>query len=224
MARSNRSLLTGIPLLAVLCAGCVQTKITEPSRSAVEQLLLSTAATRAVNSIPLDEFRGKRIYVSTNYFEGYDYKFALAALRDALSRSGARLTDEPTNAEVIVEPRSAALSVDSANSLIGIPSGSVPIPLTGTFALPEVGFYKSQKQYSISKMQLLAYTAGTGEHVLSTPPMIGRAHNHYYQILWLIKYRSTDLPERSNDKPKKHPKGNFNDPPPPNSTLRTATP
>lgn len=185
-----------ICFLGLVVTGCVQTKITEPSRSAVEQLLLSTAADRATATVHLDQFRGKRVHFSTNYFEAYDAKYALGSLREALSRSGALLVEELSEADVVIEARSAALSIDSVNSILGIPSTVVPIPVAGTFSLPEVALMKSQKQDSMAKFALLAFSPKSGEHVFSSGPMLGRAKNHYYQFLWIIKFTKTDLPER----------------------------
>lgn len=192
---------------ALLLTGCVQTKITEPSRSAVEQLLLSTASDRAAQAFSLSNFSGRKIYFSTNYFEAYDAKYALGALRDELSRAGALLVEDPTNADVVIEARSAALSIDSVNTILGIPSTVAPIPLAGNLSIPEIALMKSQKQDSLAKFALLAYSPKSGEHVFSSGPMLGRAKNHYYQFLWIIKYTKTDLPERM--KPKKEKKENL---------------
>lgn len=194
----------------MMTTGCLQTKLTEPSRSAVEQLLLSTAADRAAEAVPLERFANQKVYFTSNYFEGYDAKYALGTLRDALSQAGAKLVDTKDEADVVVEARSGAMSIDSSSSLLGLPTTAVPIPLTGTFSTPEIALLKSEKQYSIAKLALLAYSPKTGEHFFSSGPMVGKSHNHYYQIFWVIKYTSTDIPEKSRKKSgKPGESGNF---------------
>ena len=182
-------------MAAVLAAGgCTQTTLTAPQRSATEQLLLSTAADRAIGSTNLALFSGKKVFVDGSYFDSYDGKYALGTIRDALSRSGAMLVGNVTNSDLVVEARSGALSIDAADMLIGVPSAGVPVPLAGTVSIPELAFYKSQKQFSLAKFALLAYETKGGKHYYSSGPMIGKAYNHYYRFVGFIAYTSTDIP------------------------------
>lgn len=185
--------------IAVACSGCVQTNLTSPARAGMEQLLLSTAADRAWHTVSLAPFTNKAVYVSTNYFEGYDAKYALGTARDMLSQAGARLVDEEAEADIIVEPRSGALSIDGSDSLIGIPTAGLPIPLAGNISIPEVALFKSEKQFSVAKFALLAYMRDSGEHFFSSGPMVGDAFTKYYRFLWVISYTSTDVPEKQGD-------------------------
>lgn len=188
--------------VAVTLCGCIQTNMTNPKRSATEQLLLSTASDRAVKSVDLGTFAGKLVYVSTNYFQGYDSANALGTIRDALSSAGARLAINISNCDYVVEPRSGADSIDYSSTLIGLPSTESPVPLSGAVVLPEIALYKSQYQFSTAKFALLAYARVTGEHYFSSGPMIGRAHNKYYELLGFITWTRTDIPEKHK---KKHP-------------------
>lgn len=183
-------------VLACLCTGCLQTNLTQPPRSAVEQLLLSTAADRAVRTVSLSSFDQERVFVETNYFASYDPQYALGAIRDALSSAGALLVDSETNADIVIEARSGSLSIDSTSSLIGIPKTGLPIPFTGTLPIPEIALFKSDKQFSTAKFALLAYSTHDREHYFSTGSMVGRAHIKYYKFLGFISYTSTDIPEK----------------------------
>lgn len=177
----------------------MQTRITEPKRSAVEELLLSTAADQAIGKATLDFVNGKKVWVEDKYFEAEDKEdrgYALGAIRDALSANGALLVGAMTNAEMIVEARNGALSTDSSSSIVGLPSTPLPIPFAGTFQTPELSLFKSQKLYSVSKVALLAYERDSGKHVKSSGPLDGYAHHHYYTILSYFKWTSTSLPEK----------------------------
>jgi hypothetical protein len=173
------------------------------ARSATEQLLLSTAADRAMQSLDLGVFAGKKVYVDATYFDSYDPKNALGTVRDALNSAGALLVASATNAEYVVEARSGALSIDYDQTLIGMPSTGVPIPLAGTFNIPEIALYKSQKQASTAKFALLAYSRVTGEHYSSKGPLVGKSYNNYYKFLGFITWTLTDLPEKKREK--RHP-------------------
>jgi len=179
--------------------------MTNPVRSATEQLLLSTAADRAMQSVPLTAFSGKKVFVDATYFDSYDAKNALGTVRDALNSAGAFLVPAMSNAEYVVEARSGALSIDFTDFLLGLPNTGLPIPLAGTFNIPEIDLYKSQVQISRAKIALLAYARTTGEHYFSSGPMVGKSYNKNYKLLGIITWTLSDIPEKK--KQKKHHSG-----------------
>lgn len=187
--------------------------MTNPPRSVTEQLLLSTAADRAVAHRDLSMFSGKKVYLDSTYFDSYDARYAMGAIRDALSSAGALLVDYVTNSDIIVQARSGGLSIDSSDSLVGIPKMGMPVPLSGALQIPEVAFWKSQKQRSIAKFALLAYENTSRQHVYSSGALMGQAYNNYYKLLGIITWTSSDIPEKK--KPKKHKKSDHPKPEPP---------
>lgn len=188
-------------LLAVFLAGCSTYNMTNPPRSVTEQLLLSTAADRAIAQVSLTALVNKKIYVDGTYFDSYDPKYVLGSIRDAISRAGGLLVASASNSDIIVEARSGALSIDESSSLIGLPQTGLPIPLTGVLSIPEIALYKGDHQHAIAKLALLAYDAHNFQHVLSSGPMVGKSKNTYYKLLGFIQWTSTDIPEK---KSKKH--------------------
>ncbi|HEX9046763.1 MAG TPA: DUF6655 family protein [Verrucomicrobiae bacterium] len=188
--------LGGNLMLAVwLALGCTTEKNTTPARSATEQLLLSTAADRAARAANLEIFAGRRVFLDTAYFDSYDSKYAIGAVRDALSRAGALLMDNPTNSEIIIEARSGALSMDSADTLFGIPAMAVPIPVTGIVQTPEVAFYKSKTEVSVAKLALLAYARDSRAHIYSSGPLDGSSCDNHYRVI-IVSWTHTDVPEK----------------------------
>jgi len=192
-----------IPLGAVVLAatllaggGCTQTILTAPQRSATEQLLLSAAADRAIASTNFSMFSGKKVFVDISNFDSYDSKYAIGAIREALSRAGAFLVRNETNSDIIIEARSGALSIDAASTLVGMPSAGVPVPLAGAVSIPELAFYKSEKQFSLAKLALLAYETRGGKYVYSSGPMIGKAYNHHYSVIGFITFTTSDIPAK----------------------------
>jgi hypothetical protein len=200
--RSRRTLLLAVAALAL--AGCSSTTMTNPPRSVTEQLLLSTAADRAIKSISLAELAHKKVFVDQTYFESYDSKYVIGTIRDALSQAGAHLMTTASNSEIIVEARGGGLSVDASDTLVGIAQTGLPIPLAGTLNIPELSVYKSTRQRAIAKLALLAYTAQSRDHVLSTGAMVGKSYNKYYKLLGIIQWTTTDIPEKKNKK-SEHP-------------------
>ena len=188
--------LFGLGLAVALSGGgCAGYKMTEPPRSATEQLLLSTAADRAMASANLGIFAGHKVFLDTNYFDSYDSKYAIGEIRDALSRAGALLMPEAKDSDIIIEARAGALSIDSDDSLIGVPASGLPIPLAGAVSIPEIALYKSDRQFSYAKIALLAYANGSRAHIYSTGPLLGKSYDKYHKILF-VSWVFTDIPEK----------------------------
>jgi hypothetical protein len=185
----------GLALAAALLGGCHSLKVTEPQRSVTEQLLLSQAADQAVKSADFASLRGRKIFVEAQYFKSYDEGHALGAIRQHLSEAGARLMSQASDADVIVEVRSAGLGLDTRDSLLGIPALNLPIPLAGAVSTPEIALYKSSLADSAGKFALFAYDRKSGEHLHSSGAFSGTAYFHHYRFLGLINWRSTDVPE-----------------------------
>lgn len=175
--------------------GCHNTRVTEPQRSVAEQLLLSSATDRAVTGADFGPLVGRRVFVQEKYFDSYDKGHALGVLREAMSKAGARLVGLETEAEWIVEVRSSGLGLDNRDSLVGIPSVNVPIPLAGPVSTPELALYKAMHSDSAAKFAVFAYERASGEHRHATGPLAGTAYFHHYRFLGLINWRRTDVPE-----------------------------
>lgn len=182
--------------LALFVCGCASSLVTNPPRSATEQLLLSGSADRAMASVNLGIFSGRTAYLDLTYFDSYDSKYAEGEIRDALFRAGALLVNNATNADVIIEARSGALAIDNDTILFGIPNMSVPIPLSVPIEIPEVAFYKTQTQHSYAKFALLAYVNQSRAHIYSSGPLVGKAYHDYHKILF-ISWVATDVPEKA---------------------------
>jgi hypothetical protein len=183
-------------VIALFSAGCASSLVTNPPRSATEQLLLSSAADRAMAFVDLDIFAGRTVYLDLTYFDSYDSKYAEGEIRDALFRAGALLVDKTTNADVIIEARSGALAIDNDTVLFGIPNMSVPIPLSVPIEIPEIALYKTQTQHSYAKFALLAYVNRSRTHIYSSGPLDGKAYHDYHKILF-ISWVATDIPEKA---------------------------
>jgi hypothetical protein len=182
--------------ICVFLTGCTQTELTKPKRSATEQLLISTAADRALAQADLSIVSGKKVFVDKTYYDSTDKEYVLGEIRELITMRGGMLAQKMQDADIVIEPRSGALSIDSTSSLIGLPSSGAPVPFTGAVQIPEIALYKSEKQFSIAKIALLAYERDSGKHVAATGPLIGRANIKYYKFLGIITFNKTTVPER----------------------------
>jgi hypothetical protein len=185
----------GAALLVALLSGCHSLKVSEPKRTAAEQLLLSTAADRGLQGVNLAPLRGKKVFLEEQYFRSYDQEYILGAIRELISTNGAFLVRKIDDAEIIVEARCGGLGIDTRTTLFGIPEIPIPIPMVGTLATPEIALYKAELHDSTGKFVLLAYDNKTGAYVHSTGSLAGKAYFNFYKLLGFFNWRSTDIPE-----------------------------
>lgn len=188
---------TGLLVCLLICTtGCMSSRITSPEQTAVEQLLLSTAADRAVDRMSFDLLDDRKVYLDVQYLDSYRREYLTGALRDALGSAGAHLTEDRLDADIIAEPRASALSIDETDALLGIPSMAIPVPLSGGLSIPELALYKKHKQNAIGKLSVHCYDRTREQTVASIGPTVGRAYYNRWSLLFLITFRTTDLPEK----------------------------
>ncbi|WP_395018515.1 DUF6655 family protein [Dongia sp.] len=179
-------------LLAVLLSACTTTRETEPQRTATEQLLISTAADRAADSIVLNLGPERRAFLDATNFEGFDGKYAIAAIRSSLLKKGTRMVAEKKDADTIIEIRSGALSIDKSETLVGIPSFDIPIPLAGDLGTPQVALYKSEEQQGVAKFAATAYDAKDGRFLGESAPPLGRSKIKR-QVVLIVSWIEDDV-------------------------------
>lgn len=203
----TRGLQTGFGVLGIFLVACgtacTQTGLTKPKRSAVEQLLISTAADRALEKADWSVIRGKKVFVDRSFYNSADKDYVIGTIRDYVSFNGGLLMAKVKEADLVLEPRSGGLSIDSSSSLIGLPASSAPTPFAGAVSLPEIAIFKSEKQYSIAKLAILVYQRESRQHVASTGPLVGRANIKYYKFLGFIGHTKTTIPEKKRQKKSK---------------------
>jgi hypothetical protein len=186
--------------LALALGACSTERESSPPRTATEQLLISTAADRAMDGLDLSIAPGTKVFLNAENFEGTDSKYAIAAIRDHLLRKGAAIVADRAKAEAVVEIRAGALSIDESETLFGIPSYDVPIPLaSGTLKLPEVALYKRKIRQGVAKIAATSYGTADGRLIDSAEPELGYSYTNESRVLIFFSWQSTDLPEKESD-------------------------
>lgn len=189
-------------LLLLGLAGCSTSRETEPARTATEQLMISTAVDRALDRLNLKIPAGTKLWVDAAEFDGYDQKYAVGAIRDRLLREGARLVADRGQADAVVEIRAGALSTDSDDLLIGVPSMVLPLPLAGAAKTPELALVKKNHDEGVAKIGITAYDAKTGALAPYSPvePIYGFSNRTRWVVLSLIGWTRSDLLTQPDDK------------------------
>ena len=202
MERSDIPRAAGAWLVAgaALCllAGCTSERLTEPAETATEQLLVSTAVDHAVARLRPPIAAGAKVFVDTQYFDmgaadAILPKYTLGAVRDLILHKGGRLVADRKSADLVVELRNGAQSIDHDSHLIGIPAIPIPIPLAGTLTTPELALYKHDKQIGVSKIALTVFSAKTGALVGSTGATYGASSDTEWTAMLFYTWETGDV-------------------------------
>jgi hypothetical protein len=183
-------------MFMALVVGCTTTtRRSEPPRTATEQLLLSRAVDHAVLELLFTVPQGTKVWVDASNFRGYDSEYAVSAIKEHLLRQGAFLVIDRAAADRIVEIRSGALSIDSRETFLGIPSFTIPIPLAGPFVTPELALYRQDRWQGIAKFAFVSYDAHNGDLKTFSGPVYGSSLFSKWRLLFIRGTRSNLLPE-----------------------------
>ena len=198
--------MTGLKPIALLSlvmtvGACTIRNESNPPRTATEQLLISTAADRAAARLNLEMPPNSKVFVDSSNIEGLDSKYAIATMRERILKLGAQLVADRGAADVVVEIRSGALSVDENNFLIGIPQFDVPIPLAGEIPFPEIALFKRAERDGVAKFAGVGYTAKDGKLLGATEPQFGFSQEKRYVLLLFFSWERRDfIPREDQDR------------------------
>jgi len=187
--------LLGMLGLAIALSGCGTARETVPPRTAQEQMLISTAADFAIRQMPCAEFPGKKVFLDVTNLECYDKPYVVARLRQRISNNFGKLVADRAAADFVLEVGSGALSIDDRRFLLGIPSLTVPMPGMGSFATPELAFYKIIAYRAKAKMIFSLLDAKTNTRVADMPVCYSDVRDSRWWLLMLGPFGDTDLPE-----------------------------
>ncbi|HEY3392947.1 MAG TPA: DUF6655 family protein [Lacipirellulaceae bacterium] len=151
---------------ALMHSGCGITRSTDTTRTATEQLLISDAIDRAVQTVNVQSLAGQTVYLDDSRLgDVVDRNYLISTLRQHLLASGCALRAERDQADYIVEARAGAIGTDRNDLLFGVPSMNVPqiFPMQPVpAAIPEVPIAKRRDQRGIAKIAVFAYHRETG--------------------------------------------------------------
>lgn len=197
----RRGSLLSATLVCLLLSACSSLRESEPSRTATEQLLFSAAADRAADKLAFNIPEGSKVFVDVYYADGLDSKYLLGTIRDRVLRRGGDLVGKREEADIVIEPRIGAISIDRQKTLVGIPDFGIPIPLAGEVTTPEIALFKRDTQQGVIKVATTHYDAKTGMLIQSLDPVYGFSHRTEWVAFFFFSWERNDLvpaPENEN--------------------------
>jgi len=179
--------------IAALFAGCADLSTSKPERTAQEQLLISTAADRAMSRMDLRSVRDRRVFIDDTYLKACDASYVAGKFRNAVSFNGALLVDAKAEADIVIELYSGALSMNESVFNFGVPPIELSVLGTG-FTTPEIALFKIQTQRSIAKLSAFGYAAIGREMIFSTGTQFGSTTARSYTVLLAGPFTFVNMP------------------------------
>jgi hypothetical protein len=159
--------------------GCGSTRTSNTMRTATEQMLVSDAIDRTVDSIDFTPLKGATVYFDDGRLtDVVDKGYLVSSLRQHMLASGCVLKDKREDAMYVVEPRAGAVGTDNHDLLFGVPAlqlPQVPVATTMPAAIPEIPFAKRRDQRGVAKIAVFAYRSDTGEPVWQSGIVINKS-------------------------------------------------
>jgi hypothetical protein len=182
--------IAAVTTVVLLSGACTTVRITATTRSSVEQRLLVRSLERAAASLDTRRFAGRRVRIELTGLTA-DHVFARDFVRARLERRGLRVTTDP-DADLTLQVFATALAVDTADTLLGVPSMQVPVLAV---PIPEIALFKWERSRGHAELQLYTYDRA-GALITQLPDSLGEAKYDRFTILILISFAVSDLDER----------------------------
>jgi hypothetical protein len=185
-ALPRTAFLLGASLLATACASTTESNI---GRTATEQLLLARASDKAVEGLSLPLPTAASIFVDDSYFQGEGTRYAISAIRAALSDAGYRLARNKDESDAVFEVRAGALSLEQTRRVFGSPEMRIPINETlNVVSLPELSVYSNRDRVGVAEFSGFLYEAKTGAPLGAVLPMIGQYRIRSHKVLMIVAW------------------------------------
>ena len=176
--------------IAFFClAGCSSRLVTNTSRSAIEQMLLTRAVDKAMAKFTLAEVDGAEVFLDFSNLASVDAPYVKTAVRARFCELGATLADKAGEADLIAEIAVGALGTEFKTFMIGLP----PLPMPNSpIPLPEVSLYKSSERTGIVKILIFVHAKG---RFVAANQYYAKADREESFILWLRVHARDDVRE-----------------------------
>lgn len=207
MPRLRLNALIGFVLMFAGCA--IEQEISRTPRTAVEQLLLTTAVEVSLKNltVSLPEHSSLAIEISglqtdranfslTGIGRGvlHDPSMDFMLIRDVVAASlghqGYNILSSETQPDYLARIIVESFGTTQGLTFVGMPPiQSVLIP----FALPELTLYKHQEQRGYSRLHIDFFDIKNGNYLGRTATVVGRTEYNQYTVFFYVTWVETDL-------------------------------
>ncbi|MFN3188940.1 MAG: DUF6655 family protein [Aureliella sp.] len=179
--------------VASCLSGCAVTSKSNTSRTASEQVLLSSAIDRALSNVHFHQVASKSVFVDDKYLDSVDKGYLVGSVRHKVLAAGGRIAADAATADLVLELRSGGVGTDMEQSFVGIPAIGVPgLPIE----LPEIKLISKDNQRGTAKIGIVAYDPKSGEAVGLGGESTALADNENMYVLGIGPFKSGAVKEQ----------------------------
>ena len=190
------TLLLSVLSSLLLSTGCMATRTTTTSRTAVEQALLSRSVDESISSNDFPAGNGQTFKIDSEGFTATDKILIVSSLRSALLYSGfSEASGEDAKPDLTIYPVVEFSAIDDSDFLIGIPSIPIPVGPQAVIPTPEIALLKKSDQWGRSRIGVTAVDSQTGALVFTTAGQPAQEDYRRWTVLIVITFRKTTLGE-----------------------------
>ena len=181
--------------LAFFATGCIEPRITNTGRSAVEQNLISHAVERAVDNISFSEYAGQKAVVDIGKLAPQcDKDYVVAVIETHLALSGIKVVEKAEEAQIKIRFAAGVLATDNTILNIGTPAIPVPLPNTNiNFGIPELSLFKRIARTGSCRMSAVVYDVKTGKVLDAYRGVQARTFYNYWVAFMIFPYVLRDV-------------------------------
>lgn len=191
-----RLALLVVSFQTAILAGCGTTRFTDTSRTATEQLLISTAVDEVVNKMDFQVLAGKKVYFDPQYLDtNADKGYVISSIRQHLLAQGCMLVEKKEESSYVVEARCGAIGTDRHDLLFGVPQMQLPTisPWQPISAIPEIPFAKKTEQKGVAKLAIYAYNRQSGRALWQSGIVQNDSNSRDFWVLGAGPFRSGSI-------------------------------
>lgn len=193
------TLLVTAPVLALIAAGCIEPRITDTGRSAVEQNLITHSVERAVDTMSFTSYAGKKAVIDiAKLAPQCDKDYVTAVIDTHMALSGIDVVDKPENADIKIHFYCAVLATDNTKLEIGTPGIPIPLPNTDiSFGIPPISIFKRVARTGSCRMTAVICDAKSGKLINAYRGVQSRTFLNHWVLFMCIPYvtRDVEVPE-----------------------------
>ena len=181
--------------LAFVATGCIEPRITNTGRSAVEQNLLAHAVERTVDNMSFSEYAGQNAVLDlAKLAPQCDKDYVIAVIETHLALSGIKVVEKADDAQIKIRFVCGVLATDNTTLNIGTPAIPVPLPNTNiNFGIPEMSIFKRVARTANCRMSAVVYDAKTGKVLNAYRGVQSRTFYNYWVAFMIFPYVLRDV-------------------------------
>jgi len=181
--------------LAFVATGCIEPRITNTGRSAVEQNLISHAVERAVDNMSFTAYAGKNAVLDFGKLAPQcDKDYVTAVIETHLALSGVKVVEKAEEAQIKIRFVCGVLATDNTTLNIGTPAIPVPLPNTNiNFGIPELSIFKRVARTGSCRISAVIYDVKTGNVLDAYRGVQSRTFYNYWVAFMIFPYVLRDV-------------------------------